>query len=57
MLSAVATLMTQALAAFVGIAIFLRGQHGIQLRWSGLKPDWQTQMRKFSVISLQTRNI
>jgi Na+-driven multidrug efflux pump len=37
--AAYATLITQALAASVGIIIFLRGRHGITLRWSGFKPD------------------
>jgi putative MATE family efflux protein len=34
-----ATLTTQALAALLGIAIFLRGRHGIALSWRGFKPD------------------
>ena len=37
--AALATLVTQALAAALGIAIFLRGRHGIQLAWRGLRPD------------------
>lgn len=37
--AALATLATQALASIAGIAIFLRGRHGIHLSWSGLRPD------------------
>ena len=37
--AAYATLITQALAAAAGMVIFLRGQHGIALRWKGFKPD------------------
>jgi putative MATE family efflux protein len=37
--AAYATLITQALAAVIGIAIFLRGRHGIALSWRGFKPD------------------
>jgi putative MATE family efflux protein len=37
--AAVATLITQALAAAAGIVIFLRGRHGIQLNWRGFVPD------------------
>lgn len=37
--AAVATLVTQALAAAAGIVIFLRGRHGIQLTWRGFLPD------------------
>lgn len=37
--AALATLTTQALAAFIGMVIFLRGQHGIQLAWRALRPD------------------
>jgi putative MATE family efflux protein len=37
--AAIATLVTQAIAALLGIAIFLRGRHGIQLAWRGFKPD------------------
>jgi Na+-driven multidrug efflux pump len=33
--AAYATLVTQALAAIIGIAIFLRGRHGIALAWRG----------------------
>jgi putative MATE family efflux protein len=37
--AAFATLITQALAAGLGMIIFLRGQHGIALRWKGFRPD------------------
>src|ERR1039458_7254639 len=34
--AALATLVTQALAALIGMGIFLRGRHGIRLRWRAL---------------------
>jgi putative MATE family efflux protein len=37
--AALATLATQGLAALLGIAIFLRGSHGIQLSWRDFRPD------------------
>jgi putative MATE family efflux protein len=37
--AAVATVVTQCLAAAIGIAIFLRGSHGIHLHWENLRPD------------------
>jgi putative MATE family efflux protein len=37
--AAIATLITQAIAAALGILVFMRGQHGIQLEWRGFKPD------------------
>jgi putative MATE family efflux protein len=37
--AALATLITQALAAVLGIVIFLHGRHGITLRWHALVPD------------------
>jgi MATE family, multidrug efflux pump len=37
--AALATLTTQGLAALLGIAIFLRGRHDIQLSWRGFRPD------------------
>jgi putative MATE family efflux protein len=45
--AALATLVTQALAAALGIAIFLRGRHGIQLAWRGLRPDLPYIKRAF----------
>lgn len=37
--AAMATFATQALAAVIGVAIFLRGRQGIQLHWTEFKPD------------------
>ncbi len=37
--AALATLATQALAMVLGMAIFLRGRHGIQVSWHALIPD------------------
>ena len=37
--AALATLATQALAMVLGMAIFLRGRHGIQVSWHDLIPD------------------
>jgi putative MATE family efflux protein len=37
--AALATVATQALAAALGMAIFLRGRHGIQLSWRAFRPD------------------
>jgi putative MATE family efflux protein len=37
--AAMATLITQALAACLGMLVLLRGQHGIQLTWRSLRPD------------------
>jgi putative MATE family efflux protein len=37
--AAFATLTTQALAAVLGMIIFLRGRHGIALSWKGFRPD------------------
>jgi putative MATE family efflux protein len=37
--AALATLLTQALAACIGMVVFLRGRHGIHLAWRALKPD------------------
>lgn len=45
--AAVATLITQALAALCGMIIFLRGRHGIQLSWRGLRPDLRYIKRAF----------
>jgi putative MATE family efflux protein len=38
--AALATLMTQALAALLGMIIFLRGRHGIQLSFKSFQPDF-----------------
>ncbi|WP_288381503.1 MATE family efflux transporter [uncultured Massilia sp.] len=37
--AAYATLVTQAIAAGIGMLIFLRGRHGIALHWRAFKPD------------------
>ncbi len=37
--AALATLLTQAVAALMGIVIFMRGRHGILLSWRALVPD------------------
>src|ERR1700684_1774730 len=39
--AALATLATQGLAAVLGMVIFLRGRHGIQLGWRDFRPDPQ----------------
>jgi putative MATE family efflux protein len=58
--AALATLMTQALASIAGMSIFLRGRHGIRLRWSALRPDPKYLRRAFLLgfpasIELSTR--
>jgi putative MATE family efflux protein len=60
--AALATLMTQGLAALLGIAIFLRGRHGIQLSWRGFRPDPAYIKRAFFLglpgsIELATRGL
>ena len=45
--AALATLMTQALAAALGIVVFLRGRHGIKLVWRGFRPDLPYIKRAF----------
>jgi putative MATE family efflux protein len=45
--AALATLFTQALAALLGIIVFLRGRHGIQLAWRGFRPDKRYIKRAF----------
>jgi putative MATE family efflux protein len=45
--AALATLVTQALAAVIGMGIFLRGRHGIQLQWSSFRPDLPYIKRAF----------
>ncbi|WP_372759853.1 MATE family efflux transporter [Pseudoalteromonas sp.] len=39
--AALATLVTQSLAALAGVIIFLRGRHGIQLQLKSFYPDWR----------------
>ncbi len=58
--AALATLATQGLAAFLGLSIFLRGRHGIQLRWRDFRPDLPYVKRAFLLgfpgsIELSTR--
>jgi putative MATE family efflux protein len=60
--AALATLTTQALAALLGILIFLRGRHGIQLTLSGFQPDLRYIKRAFFLglpgsIELSTRGL
>ncbi len=45
--AAFATLTTQALAAIVGMIVFLRGKHGIQLQWRSFLPDLTYIRRAF----------
>jgi len=45
--AALATLVTQALAAALGIVVFLRGRHGIKLVWRGFRPDLPYIKRAF----------
>ncbi|WP_428614226.1 MATE family efflux transporter [Pseudoalteromonas sp.] len=45
--AALATLITQSLAAVIGVWVFLRGRHGIQLKLSSFKPDWQYMKQAF----------
>jgi Na+-driven multidrug efflux pump len=57
-----ATLVTQALAAVLGIVIFLRGRHGIMLRWHALVPDGPYIKRAFFLglpgsVELSTRGL
>jgi putative MATE family efflux protein len=60
--AALATLTTQGLAAVLGIAIFLRGRHGIQLQWRDFRPDPQYIRRAFFLglpgsVELSTRGL
>lgn len=60
--AALATLMTQALAAVLGIVIFLHGRHGITLRWHALVPDAPYIKRAFFLglpgsVELSTRGL
>ncbi|MFZ6735828.1 MATE family efflux transporter [Undibacterium sp. Ji42W] len=60
--AAYATLVTQALAALIGMIIFLRGRHGIQLDWRALKPDPAYIRRAFFLglpgsVELSTRGL
>jgi putative MATE family efflux protein len=60
--AALATLATQALAALLGIIIFLRGRHGIQLSLHALAPDVSYIKRAFFLefpasVELSTRGL
>jgi putative MATE family efflux protein len=60
--AALATLATQGLAAMLGIFIFLRGRHGIQLSWRSFLPDPVYIRRAFFLglpgsIELSTRGL
>jgi putative MATE family efflux protein len=60
--AALATLVTQALAAALGMAVFLRGRHGIQLHWHALMPDPPYIKRAFFLgfpgsVELSTRGL
>jgi putative MATE family efflux protein len=60
--AAIATLATQGLAALLGIVIFLRGRHGIQLSWRSFRPDPVYIRRAFFLglpgsIELSTRGL
>jgi putative MATE family efflux protein len=60
--AALATLSTQALAAIAGVAIFLRGRHGIQLSWQSFRIDLPYVKRAFLLglpgsIELSTRGM
>jgi putative MATE family efflux protein len=60
--AALATLITQGLAALLGIVIFMRGRHGIQLTWRGFRPDFSYIGRTFLLglpgsVELSTRGL
>jgi putative MATE family efflux protein len=60
--AALATLVTQALAALIGMGIFLRGRHDIRLRWRALVPDPPYIRRAFLLgfpasVELSTRGL
>jgi Na+-driven multidrug efflux pump len=60
--AAMATLATQALAALLGLAVFLRGRHGIHLSWRAFAPDPSYIKRAFLLglpgsIELSTRGL
>jgi putative MATE family efflux protein len=45
--AAIATVSTQSLAAFIGLGVLLRGQHGIHLVWRDFRPDFTYIKRAF----------
>jgi putative MATE family efflux protein len=60
--AAIATLVTQALAALIGMIVLLAGRHGIELSWRGLVPDPPYIKRAFLLgfpgsVELSTRGL
>jgi putative MATE family efflux protein len=60
--AAEATVVTQGLAAALGIGIFIRGRHGIHLKWEDLHPDLSYLRKAFMLglpasIDLSTRTL
>jgi putative MATE family efflux protein len=60
--AALATLTTQGLAALLGVVVFLRGRHGIQLSWRAFRPDLAYIKRAFLLgfpgsVELSTRGL
>lgn len=47
--SAMATLLTQALAAGIGLTLMVRGRHGIHLKWRNLRPDMELMSKIFRI--------
>lgn len=47
--AAMATFITQTLAAIIGIAILFRGRQGIQLGWRDFRPEWAYIRRAFTL--------
>jgi len=47
--SAMATLLTQALAAGIGLTLMVRGRHGIHLKWRNLRPDMALMSKIFRI--------
>ncbi len=47
--SAMATLLTQALAAGIGLTLMVRGRHGIHLKWRNLRPDMGLMSKIFRI--------
>jgi putative MATE family efflux protein len=47
--SAMATLLTQVLAAAIGLTLMVRGRHGIHLKWRNLAPDFDLMRQIFRI--------
>ena len=45
--AAIATFITQTMAAIIGILILFRGRQGIRLTWSDFRPEWSYVKRAF----------